>query len=183
MNAIHRSSSSSYVYKYGLPILLSGAFTSTFLIANFNNTISNEELKGILMITFWLFTWATFLMINLRIVETNYKSLVIKKSKGTRMINYEDINWICETVLIVPVLILINYTEKQTNKSRTILFVPQFGSQQSTVIEETEMVMFIRKQIVEAKPTYSRSKEPSRWQPVSWFFFSGLVVLVLTSIF
>ncbi|PKP02739.1 MAG: hypothetical protein CVU11_10835 [Bacteroidetes bacterium HGW-Bacteroidetes-6] len=111
-----------------------------------------------------------FLMLSFRLrrVEASKKQIIIKSLRGKKTINYQDIEWISQPAMIRPVLISINYFDRENEQSVKILIMPDTLSQlfSFSLFEEHEMTTFLRENILIHNPAYSKTNEPSRWIPI-----------------
>jgi hypothetical protein len=180
---IYISSSMTYFYKYFLiPLFIIGFFVALIFVWIADGEPVLNEFRVLITITvLWGLAWLTILMIRLRSVEANRESLMIKTFRGQGVVDYKEVTWIYQTVLISPVLILIKYRDGQIGKPKKIMLIPGIGLNNS--LSETEMIKFIRMQIIDSNPNYSIANEPSRWKPIGLILLTGLVAVLAMNIF
>jgi hypothetical protein len=123
---------------------------------------------SLLLFLCWLSFWNLFLAFRLRRVVANTKQLCIKTMSGEKIINYGDINYVSETVIVSPKLIFLKYRDTSAGESKLILVVPD--TMFFSFFSEYPMTTFLRAQVMRANPNYRRDAEPSRWRPPFLFY-------------
>jgi len=160
---IHRSSRTTFFYKYFLPIIWGlvvfiGGSQTWSPKYGFNSDWEN----GAPVMLFWVFICLLFLMFRLQRVSMSYENITIKTAWKKKNNLYNDIEWISQSILIKPTLIRLKYRNKKGRLKR-LLIIPSIFSQ--SIISETDTTRFIRQRIVSTKPEYSKKTEPSRFLP------------------
>lgn len=141
--------------------------------------------RSTLVMVGWALVWLSILAIKLRNVEANHENIIIKTIRGRKTINYKNIKWISQIALFRPVLVSLKYYDDETGKSKKILFMYRAGFRtfRHDYDIETDMMGFIRAQVIKSKPDYSRDKEPSTWLPMILLMVSGIPIMIIVNIF
>jgi hypothetical protein len=179
---MYRTSSLTFIYKYLFTPVLGGGFTIglVFSQASNNPVIQKGSISVLIMLCVFLF-WMFVMMIRLRSAEAMNDKLVIKTIQSQKSIEYKDILWITQLVMIKPVMISLKYHDRDTGVSKKILLMPERNIDLSGLnsFKELEMTKFIRGKAMEANPSYSKFMEPSRWLSVGLIFLSLIPVIVV----
>ncbi len=100
------------------------------------------------------------LFLLMRRVEAYNDRLVISSWRGTEEIAYADIEWLFELVNRKgPAYLCVKYRDTTSQSDRIFLCIPK----KDNASEESALAVFIRKQVMQARPAYSRDAEPSPW--------------------
>ena len=158
--------------------------TMVLLLLNHNDSSAMLPMRGMTLILGFASIWLIILMIQLRRIEATNDHLVIKSGNSRKKVDYQDIQWITQHVLINPVLISLKYYESETGTTKKILILPSMTSEffKFNYFGEVEMTTFIRAQIKARNSGYLEKEEPSRWLAALLIFATG-VPLALVNVF
>ncbi len=179
---MYASSSMTFLYKYFFtPIFIA---VSLFNITSFmfvDDQIPNDWLISSTLMTGWAIIWLIILMIRLQRVKATHENLVIKSIRGRKSIKYKDIEWVTQFALINPDLISLKYFDEEIGEFKKILIMPSLSSQmfRFNILKESELIKFIRQQIIASKPDYSEDLEPSRWLPIGLILIPAVPLILI----
>lgn len=175
---VYRSSWATSFYKYLFtPLFIAGFLVALIFTWSTDDQFLIEWRKSVTIIFFWGVAWLTILMVRLRSFEANRENFLVKTIRGEYYIEYKDIDWIYQPVLIRPVLVSIKYWDRKNGKSRRILLIHKMSV--ADFFNEIELVKFIRDRIITSNPNYDSAKEPSRWLPIVSLFLTGLLIALI----
>lgn len=183
---MYRSSSLTLVYKYLFaPLWGLGFIVGMIYIWNKNDSLAYEWSGGAALFVGWALIWMIIYMIRLRKVEATKDHLIIHTLHEQKRIAYKDIDWISQIAFVKPVMISLKYYDRETGRSKKILIIPgvDFKLVRVNTLEELDMTVYIRKQIMASKPGYSKEQEPSRWLPAALIFITLIPVILLMNYF
>lgn len=127
----------------------------------------------VLLSALWAGALFVVLFFLLRSVEAYADHLVIHSWRGTEDIAFADIEWVMEfTNRKGPAYLCLKYRDKAHEDFRLVLCMPK----RDHVAEESALAIFIRQQIMKARPEYSRDAEPSPWGVYIALILSALVL-------
>jgi hypothetical protein len=181
--AKYRTSSLTFIHKYILaPVWAMGLFY--LVIPVWSKGGEGSVLSGISITLMWMWAlaWLVMVMLRLRRAEVNPDHILIKTFNGPQVINYADIEYVTQPMLVNPQVISIKYEDRASGTSRNILLMPsrsQFLFKFNS-FGELEMIQFIRQQIRNFNPNYSRHAEPARWKFFAMVMGSGVVVVLIS---
>ena len=109
----------------------------------------------------------------MRCVEAYDDRLVIRSWRGTEDIAFADIEWVSELINRKgPAYLCLKYRDKAHDDFRVVLCLPK----KDHASEESALAGFIRQQVMNVRPEYSRDAEPSPWKIYAALILSGLVL-------
>lgn len=177
---MHKTSSQTFIYKYIFaPVWLGSVSVAAISIWS----TGGEEwaaMQFALMLAVGLI-WLIPMMLMLRSAEANEHHLLIKKIKGTQIINYADIEYVSQPLMVNPKLISIRYTDRESGTSENILLMPSRSSYvfKFDMFGELDMTRFLRQQILKYNPNFTREAEPSRWKLFAMIMATVAVMLLI----
>jgi hypothetical protein len=123
----------------------------------------------------WLLLWLIYLMIRLRNVEADDTQITINGFNGEKAVDYKDIEYVSEVLLLRPDLISIRYRDTDTGDPKNMLVMPDRRTASPfKIMEENHMTKYIRAQVIKHNPGYSPEHEPSRWKTLGFFLLTGM---------
>ncbi|HET6558672.1 MAG TPA: hypothetical protein VFG54_15235 [Prolixibacteraceae bacterium] len=183
---MYRSSSLTLVYKYLFtPLWGLGSIFAVIYTWNNNDSVAYDWSTGAALIVGWALIWMIIYMVRLRKVEATPDHLVIHTFYEQKRIAYKDIDWIYQIAFVKPVMISLKYYDRESGRSKKILIIPSFDFKliRMNTLEELDMTVYIRKQIMASKSGYSKEQEPSRWIPAALIFITLIPVILLMNYF
>jgi hypothetical protein len=178
---MHQSSSLTLIYKYLFPLLIGGSMLAIVLLPPDGNTEAEDTLAPVLLTFLCAMIWLIIFAVRLKSVTATQSHLSVSSFNGDWKIDYKDIEYISEAVLINPRLITLKYRNTRTGESDVILIMPSTTSEmfRFKFLQEHDMTQYIREQILIHNPNYSKDSEPSRWRTLAYFTLSILGVLLI----
>lgn len=191
MIGLQRSSSFTFIYKYIFTPLMIAGFGFGALMGFFqDNGFGITFAYAMTLSWLWFSFWLVLLSLRLRNVEATRENLVIKSFGKRKTVKYADVEWVSQPAMINPTVISLKYYDRETEESKRILVLPSTQSQMFafSLIQESDLTLFLRENISVAHPSYSKDNEPSRWIPLGLILLSGMPVflfhlLVMQNIF
>lgn len=185
----YRSSRWTFFYKYIFVPLWAGGFLIAVPImwATGEQPSPDWTPTVIVMVTFALL-WMIPMMRRLKTVKAFDDRLMVKGFREEIEVDYEDIEWIYEIAFINPKMISLKFKNRPRIPFEKALIIPAVLFTLNPVRlfnrirKGTEMTRYIRSQIEEADPTYSREKEPYSWLPAILLFLSAIPMLYLIAL-
>ncbi len=183
---MYKSSSFTFLFKYIIPgaNILVVIFLLTLFFGN-ENTVEADFYIRQPMLLFMLASCATtILFIKIQSAEATEEHILVKiPFSPTKIIQYEDIEWVYQIALLSPSLTVVKYKDKITKKHHWFLITSvelnDFG-----LGKDNEMTQFIRSQIMLANPNYKKENEPNKWKPMIIVFGTlFLAQIILFNIF
>jgi len=139
-------------------------------------------------ILFWACIGLVICILKLRYVKVTENNILIKKLNSEEIIEYKDIEWINQNIIGSGwYIILIKYKDIKINKSKIILILPEFYTEECSryfmnTFKELDMTKYIRNQIIKNNQNYIVSEEPSRWMILKLIILSLIPFLLFTFI-
>ncbi|MPM15278.1 hypothetical protein SDC9_61646 [bioreactor metagenome] len=173
-----------------LPVPLILIMSVSFLWSSFVIFISfKEAIFEIVMFLLWGLIWSAIPAFRLRYIEATRECITVKSLFKSKRIDYADIVWIVEPVMVFPQVISLCYIEKDSGIRKKILVIPEYFFQYamsslfSFFSDEDEMTVFLRNRIIACNKDYRKRNEPSRYNTIGLIALTTIPIIAAGIVF